>query len=55
MSWHHLAHLLHGAHHESERGNHKLAGVVYLVAGFFLAPLIIGIPLMIYGAYKLTR
>jgi hypothetical protein len=53
--WRHLTHLLHGAQRESEKGNNKLAGVVFIVAGFFLAPLLIGIPLMIYGFYKLCE
>jgi hypothetical protein len=52
---HHLAHLIHGARHESERGNHKLAGIAYIVAGFFLVPILIGIPLMIFGVCKLFK
>ena len=31
------------------------AGVVYIVAGFFLAPILIGIPLMLYGFWKLCK
>ncbi|OWK38943.1 hypothetical protein [Fimbriiglobus ruber] len=53
--WHELAHVVHGAHAESERGNHTLAGIAYIGAGFFLAPILIGIPLMIYGFYKLMK
>ena len=55
MHWQHLAHILHGAQHEEKHGHHKLAGVAYIVAGFFLAPLLIGIPLMLYGFYKLCK
>ena len=56
MSWHHLAHLFHGAHRESEKGNHKLARIAYLVAGVVFAPFgVIGIPIMIYGFYMLCK
>jgi hypothetical protein len=52
----HLArHLLHGAHQEAECGHNKLAGVVYIVVGFFLTPALIGFPLMVYGFYKLFK
>ena len=40
----------HAAHEDS-----KLAGVVLIVVGFFLAPFLIGIPLMLFGAYKLCK
>ncbi len=49
----HIVHLLHSAHGEDEHGSHKLAGVAYIVIGFFLTPLLIGVPLMFYGVYKL--
>jgi hypothetical protein len=51
----HWLHLVHGARHEEERGHHKLAGVIYIVVGFFMAPILVGIPLMLYGFYKLTK
>ena len=46
--WEHFAHA--AAHDDS-----KAAGVVLLVIGFFLAPFLIGIPLMLAGAYKLCK
>ncbi|MGA2256830.1 MAG: hypothetical protein ABSG53_19440 [Thermoguttaceae bacterium] len=53
--FHHVFHMLHNAHQADERGNHKLAGVVYIVVGFFLTPVLIGFPLMLYGVYKLFK
>ena len=44
--------LLHGAH-RGEHSSPRTAAVVYIVVGFFLAPMIIGIPILIYGVYKL--
>jgi len=55
MSHHHWLHGLHAAQHESHRGNHKAAGLAYIVVGFFMAPLLIGIPIMCYGFYKLLK
>jgi hypothetical protein len=55
MSSHHILHLLHNAHKEGEKGNHKLEGAVCLGAGFALVPMGIGIPMMLYGAYKLWK
>ena len=53
---HHLwFHLIHGAQHQSRRGNHKGAGLMYVIIGFFTAPLLIGIPIMLYGFCKLMR
>jgi hypothetical protein len=43
------------AHRASHQGSHKAAGVIYLIVGFFMAPFLIGIPIMIYGVYKLTK
>ncbi len=40
----------HAAHEDS-----KLAGVVLIVVGVFLTPFLIGIPLMIWGFYKLFK
>ena len=37
------------------RENSKAAGVVLLVVGFFLAPFMIGIPIMCFGFYKLCK
>lgn len=52
MSW--LPHLWHGANQEASRGNNMFAGIVLVVAGFFLAPMLIGIPMMLVGiAYLL--
>jgi len=33
----------------------KIAGIIYLLVGFSLAPVIIGIPIMILGIWHLTR
>ncbi len=52
---HLLHHLIHSARHEESRGNHKLAATAYIVGGFFLAPFLIGIPMMLYGFYKLGK
>jgi hypothetical protein len=52
---HVVRHMLHGAHQADQSGSHKLAGIVYIVVGFFLSPALIGFPLMIYGFYKLCK
>jgi hypothetical protein len=51
----HWIHGIHAAHRASHQGSHKAAGVIYLIVGFFMAPFLIGIPIMIYGVYKLTK
>lgn len=43
------------AAHAAAHDDSKAAGVVLIVAGFFLAPFLIGIPLMLWGAYKLCK
>jgi len=53
MSWHHLTHIVHGAMHEKQ--NPKLAGVVLVVIGLFLTPILIGIPILLLGIYKLSQ
>ena len=55
MSHHHWMHGMHAAHRESHRRNHKAAGVIYIIVGFFLAPMLIGIPIMLYGLCKLVK
>lgn len=55
MGHHHWLHWLHAAQEEGHRGNHKAAGVAYLVVGLFMAPVLIGIPIMLYGLYKLAK
>jgi len=55
MSHHWWTHAVHAAHREGEKGNNKLAAVVFIVVGFFFAPMLIGIPLMLYGFYKLCK
>lgn len=52
---HHWWHFLHHAKHASDHGQNKIAGVILLIVGFFLAPMLIGIPLMLFGAYKLLK
>jgi hypothetical protein len=54
MSNHWWQHAIHSA----RRGEHdspKSAAVVYLIVGFFFAPMLIGIPLMLYGLYLLFK
>ncbi len=55
MSSHHILHLLHNAHKEGEKGNHKVEGAVYIGTGFAFAPMLVGIPMMLYGVYKLCK
>lgn len=51
MSW-----WIHGAAHAAHnKSNPKLAGIILIVIGFFLAPMLIGIPLMIFGFVKLFK
>ncbi len=47
--------LMGGAHNAKNNGNHKVAGVIYIAVGFFLAPVLIGFPLMAYGVYLLFK
>ena len=49
----HWLHAAHAAAHEKEHP--KIAGVMLIVIGFFLAPMLVGIPIMIYGFYKLAN
>jgi len=48
-------HWLHGAHHAAHAASKgsKLGAVILIVIGFFLAPMLIGIPMMIYGFIQL--
>jgi hypothetical protein len=55
MSHNHWIHALHTAHNAEHRGEGKAAAWAYIVIGFFMAPLLIGIPIMIYGFYKLAK
>lgn len=48
-------HALHAAHHEAEHGNSKLGAIGLIVIGFFFAPFLIGIPVLLYGFYKLFK
>jgi hypothetical protein len=47
-------HWMHAASHAA-KSNSKGAGVVLLIIGFFLAPFLIGIPIMILGAIKIYK
>ncbi len=47
-------HLLHGARH-GEHKSPKLAAFVYIIVGFFFAPMLIGIPILLYGIYLLCK
>lgn len=55
MRHHQWIHLLHKAHEVSKGGNSKVAAVAYIVIGFCMAPILVGIPIMIYGFYKLAK
>ena len=46
---------LHGAHHAAHaKGKEsKLGGIILIVIGIFFAPMLIGIPIMIFGFVKL--
>lgn len=50
-------HWMHAATHaiKAKGDDSRGAGVVLLIVGFFLAPIGIGIPLMIIGAIKLFK
>ncbi len=53
MSPHHVSHLV--RHAMQEKKHPKFAGLVLVVVGLFLAPWLIGIPIVLMGIYKLTR
>jgi hypothetical protein len=55
MSQNPWMHGLHAAHRASHGGNHEAAGVIYIIVGFFMAPILVGIPIMIYGFWKLAK
>jgi len=42
-------------HAAKEQKESKLAGVILIVIGFFLAPVLIGVPIMLVGFYKLCK
>jgi hypothetical protein len=48
---HWLQHAVHASH---EKDHPKLAGMMLCFIGLFLAPWLIGIPILIYGIYKLA-
>jgi hypothetical protein len=50
---HWVNHLVHAAAHEKKAP--KLGGLVLIVVGLFLTPVLIGIPLVIAGAVKMSR
>ena len=58
----HVGHLLHQLHkgerHGIETGNlneSRLAAVGYIIVGIFLTPMLIGIPIILYGVCKLMK
>ena len=53
MSHHWWVHAVHAAGHEKK--DSKLAALILIVIGFFFAPMLIGIPIMIWGFYKLLK
>jgi hypothetical protein len=53
MPAHWWYHAVQQAAHEKEHT--KVAGVILIIFGFFTAPLLIGIPIMLLGFYKLLR
>jgi hypothetical protein len=48
-------HWAHAAGHALQDKNDKHSGWALLIIGFFLAPMLIGIPLMIIGLFKLNK
>jgi hypothetical protein len=48
-----IRHAVHAAGHEKE--NPKMAAVALIIIGLFFAPWIFGIPILIYGIYKLCN
>jgi hypothetical protein len=54
MSHHWWQHMLHTARH-GEHKSPKSAAVVYIVIGFFFAPMLIGIPILLYGVFLLCK
>lgn len=50
QDWSH--HAVHAALHEKDS---KLAAVVLIVVGFAFTPLLIGIPIMLIGIYRLFK
>jgi hypothetical protein len=53
MDMKHIGHIVHAASHEEQHP--KLAGVVLIIIGLFFTPWLIGIPILIYGFYKLLK
>ena len=52
--WMHLFHAAnHGTHDKGIGG--KVAAVFLIIIGFFFAPVLFGIPIMIYGFYRLFK
>ena len=52
MSDHWQHHVIHAAAHEKES---KLGAVVLIVMGFFFVPMGIGIPIMLFGVWRLFK
>lgn len=50
-----LKHAVREAFTAQSKGEHKAAGVMYIIIGFFLTPMLIGIPILAYGIYKVSR
>jgi hypothetical protein len=48
--WQH--HMIHTAAHEKES---KLAAVVLIVMGLFFTPFLLGIPVLLFGIYRLCK
>jgi hypothetical protein len=56
MDFNHINHLFRGIQAASHEKKHpKIAGLILMVIGFFFVPMLIGIPMMIYGFYKLVK
>jgi hypothetical protein len=47
----HWFHLAHAATHDKSKGG----AFVLIIVGFFMAPMLIGIPLLIMGVYRLFK
>jgi hypothetical protein len=45
-------HVIHAAAHDKDS---KLGAIVLIVMGFFFTPMLIGIPIMLFGFYRLCK
>jgi len=56
MDFNRLNYLCRGIQAAAHEEKHpKVAGLILMVIGFFFVPMLIGIPMMLYGFYKLLK